>query len=370
MKKIAIYGAKAIAFGIYTAVKKLYPQYPVTCFLVNSLLTNSPVLAGIPVREIAEFSSSLTEEEKRDYHILIGTPEDIHPEIIRTLEQYGFSNYTCMDSRKEAALMERYFTKGNSFPSLHGLTEGKDKAEIQVFMAKFYKDKQLKSAHQLPDWLYPLQVGAAITDIRVADETDNAGDNISGKNVNYCELTALYWIWKNRLLEKRKLSETEAGLQENVEYYGLFHYRRILDIKDEDLLRLRANEVDAILQFPTLHEPDISEHHARYLKEADWEAMLHALRELQPEYAEAFPSLFSQPYFYNYNLIIAKRNVLADYCAWLFPILERTEELSRPKGGERADRYIGYLGENLMTLYFLYNRKRLRIYHTGRLMLT
>lgn len=42
---------------------------------------------------------------------------------------------------------------------------------------------------------------------------DNEGDNISYKNKNYCELTAIYWAWKNLKLDK-------------YDYIGLCHYRR------------------------------------------------------------------------------------------------------------------------------------------------
>lgn len=106
-------------------------------------------------------------------------------------------------------------------------------------------------------------------------------------------------------------------------------------------------------------------HHKRYLKEGDWTALLTALKELEPEYAEAFPKVLGQRYMYNYNVILAKREVLREYCEWLFPILERTEELSFPKGEDRSDRYIGYMGETLETLYFMKNAERLNIVHTG-----
>lgn len=357
--ELVIYGARSLALGAYRAIQLLYPKYPVICFIVTSLYGNPSRLADLPVKQIEDLSH---EVDKEQIHVLIGTPEDIHPEIIEQLEKYGFHHYTCMDSRRESVLMEKFFLRIGMFPSLHSLPLGETKAALEVFMAKFYKDKPLKNIHRLSEWVHPLQVGAGLTKERVVDLVDDTGDNTSSKNVNYCELTALYWIWKNKL---------SIGLdRDGSDYYGLFHYRRILDITEDDLYRMRTDQVDVILQFPTFHEPDIKEHHTRYIKGSDWEAMLQALRELQPEYADAFQEIFMRPYFYNYNLIIAKRQVLADYCQWLFPILERTEMLSEPKGWERQDRYIGYLGENLMTLYFIYHQKDLKIYHTGRLMLT
>lgn len=61
---------------------------------------------------------------------------------------------------------------------------------------------------------YPVQVGTALTEKRLEHMAyrDNEGDNISGKNPDYCELTAQYWAWKNI----------------DCDYYGFFHYRRYL----------------------------------------------------------------------------------------------------------------------------------------------
>lgn len=232
--------------------------------------------------------------------------------------------------------------------------------KIQVYMAKFHKDKPLLKEITPPDWVTPIQAGASLTTERVAAALDCEGENISCKNANYCELTVLYWMWKNCL---------SGSTSHQKKYYGLFHYRRWLDIRDQDLQRIYNKNVDVVLPYPTVHEPDIREHYARYISDSDWHAVLQALKELAPAYYNAYDRIFSQEYLYNYNILIAKTEVLEKYCEWLFPILERVEMLSVPKGNERADRYIGYIGENLLTLYFLFHKKDLNIACTGRVML-
>ena len=346
MQQVAIYGAQMVAVSVYYAIKTLYPEIEVVSFVVSSAEGNPATVDGVLVTPLNQFG-------RTDIKVLIAVPENFHAEIVEALEAKGIKDYVCMDSVKEAELMRQYYEKKGLFQILSSFSEGKKKAELMVGMSKFYKDKQLNREYNIPDFVYPVQAGAALTDIQVAELRDNEGDNISHKNVNYSELTAMYWIGKHM----------------SSEYMGLFHYRRMLDVKEEDLYRLRENDIDVILPYPTVHYPNIGEHHKRYLKEADWNAMLQALEELAPEYAEKLPQIFEKPFFYNYNMFIAKEKVFKDYCNWLFPILQRTEELSVPKGSERADRYIGYLGENLTTLYFMVHKDDLKIAHTGRLML-
>lgn len=345
MQEIIIFGAKSIALGAYLAIKELYSGYCVTGFMVSSMKGNADMVCGLPVREISDY-------EDKTVPVLVATPEDVQESVTDILKQWGFERIICLTSRRESELMGQYYKKIGKFP---GIKEN----IIEVYVAKFHRDRPLRNSYTVPGWAKVIQVGAGLTKERVADLTDDTGENISSKNVNYCELTALYWIWKNRLYEEK-----------GAEYYGLFHYRRFLDISDEDIAGMKQKEIDVILPYPMIHEPAIREHHGRYVNEEDWTAMRQALQELQPSYAEAYDRIFGQQYMYNYNILIARKEVLRDYCQWLFPILERTEELSNPRGCDRADRYIGYLGENLLTLYFMYHQERLNIVHTGRIMLT
>ena len=193
--RIYIYGAKSIALGVCRAIQTLYPSHKVEGFLVSSLEGNPSTLAELPVRAIGELATELGEAKKSEIHILVATPENVHDAICATLKQYVFSQYTCIDAVKEGQLMERYYAAINRFPSLHSCETGSETASLNVFTAKFYKDVALKGRNTMPEWTTPIQVGAELTDIRVSDVLDSTGENISAKNVNYCELTALYWMW-------------------------------------------------------------------------------------------------------------------------------------------------------------------------------
>lgn len=353
--QLTIFGAQGYALGAYLAIKELYPVRKVECFLVSKMGMNAPGLAGIPVRELDDYVSSMTQADKDNIEVLIATPEMVHGEIEEILEGYGFHNRICLTSNRWADLMDEYHARLGLFTPLRALPVGSKDVPISVLYAKSHVDKALKKVYEFPDYMEPIQVGRDLCDRTVAEITDNVGDNISRKNCNYCELTALYWMWKNRLVDN----------SDAVSYYGLAQYRRMFELSDDDKLRLYSNDVDVLLPYPLLYDPDIHEHHKRYIKEDDWKALLQALEELQPEYAKAFSDILNQSYLYNYNVILAKKNVLREYCEWLFPILERVEELSVPKGSDRADRYIGYMGETLETLYFMYNADRLNVVHAG-----
>lgn len=355
---LAVYGAQGYALGVFEAIRTLYPKREISCFLVTKMDGNAPALGGIPVKTLAAYARELSGEEKRQVEILIATPEQIQPEIEEILENFGFCCHRRLTFARWEDLMKLFHARMGRFLPLSAFLVGCHTPFVRIYMAKSHVDKPLRGNEPLPEYVFPIQVGTDCCDQRVANLLDNTGIHISGKNGNYCELTALYWMWKNKLAAGE--ADGDGG-----QYFGLCQYRRGFDFGGDDLLRLVDNDVDVVLPYPLPYEPDIHAHHKRYIRETDWNAMLQAMEELQPEYASVFPEILGQQYLYNYNVILAKKCVLRAYCEWLFPILERTEELSVPKGRERSDRYIGYMGETLETLYFMKNADRLTIAHTG-----
>ena len=63
---------------------------------------------------------------------------------------------------------------------------------LKVYVA-CHKKVDLK----IPNCYELVQVGSSINQ-PLGYTRDDAGENISTRNPNYCELTLLYWMWKNR----------------------------------------------------------------------------------------------------------------------------------------------------------------------------
>ena len=351
--KVVIYGAQGIALGAYNAIKLLHPEKKIACFLVTERGINSATLGGIPVIELSEYIKDKTEEEKANVTVLICTPENVMESIEKSLDEVGMNNHIRIDSLKWACLQEKAFTLSGTFAPLSTFSVGSKKADIEVFKMVHHKDKPLVTNYKDPVYVTSVQVGASFADIRMTECIDNQGENISEKNGDYSELTGLYWIWKNKI---KRQDDT---------YYGLAHYRRFLELSEDDLLRLADNDIDVVLPYPMPYEPNIEAHHLRYLSDSEWDAVLHALEELHPDYSRAFKDILKQEYFYNYNVILAKKDVIDDYCSWLFPLLFRIEENNDPNKEKEPNRYMGYVGETLETLYFMYNKDNLKIAHVG-----
>lgn len=354
-----IYGAGVVAYQTMVAIKKCYDAEPV-CFLVTERTDNIDEIAGIPVVSVLQMQT-----EWKMLPVVIATPEVYHQAIVEELQKLEVQSYHCIDTHAEYCLMKEYFKQIGQFEMAEDLLvdnaisqvsnrrmveQQKEKLQPAVFMAKSHRDKLLQKQYDIPDWVHPVQAGRACTDVDLGVLADCDGENISAKNPNYCELTVSYWAWKNR---------KDA-------YKGICHYRRMLLLSEDVWQNCIAADVDMILPLPFVCFPDATGQYKRYISEQDREGLVKALAEVSPDYLQVLEELDKQPYFYNYNMLIAKREVFDDYAWWLFNVLFCAEKYCEPAGTERRDRYAGYLGELLTTLYIMKKRNVLRMVHVEK----
>lgn len=198
-----------------------------------------------------------------------------------------------------------------------------------------------------------IQAGAALTKERISLGilTDDTGDNISDRNPQFCELTALYWIWKNS----------------SSDFVGLAHYRRHFILPDDWVDRVHSHDIDVILPVPLFVNPNIEENFCiRHFREA-WRVMLEKLKIMRPrdyyfvkEYTET-SGLYSPC-----NMFVMKREVLNEYCEWVFPVLFSTVEEVGRHVDDYQNRYAGMLAERLMTAYFAKREKELNVIYADK----
>jgi lipopolysaccharide biosynthesis glycosyltransferase len=206
----------------------------------------------------------------------------------------------------------------------------------------------------------PIHVGRANAKAQLDDMIgDDTGDNISADNGRYCELTALYWAWKN---------DTDSS------HIGLMHYRRLFDfagehtspkaevvlgeftIKDytkasEDWLAANP-DVDLVLPVPhrmhiTTRQNYEAEHDPRDLVEV--EAILAADH---PDYLPMFHEVMEGNELWLANMFVARRDIMEAYCEWLFDILPKLDAAhERLWLSAYNARYLGFMSERLFQIW-------------------
>ncbi|MCF7645053.1 DUF4422 domain-containing protein [Bacillus subtilis] len=196
---------------------------------------------------------------------------------------------------------------------------------------------------------------------------DDTGDNISSKNKSYCELTAMYWMWKNM----------------DSEYYGLFHYRRMLnfsgvennffyDFSDKTIEKFGWDEatiLDMCGAYDIITGPRWNVHpyavpslpmsnydfYAREHHQKDLDILLQVVLERSPELYEHVKTYMDGKTCFYGNVFIMRRDYFKRYAAWVFDILFEVERRSDISNYDSYQgRVWGFLAERLMGAYIDY----------------
>lgn len=356
-KEIAIFGAGIVAVEVGSVLTGEPYNLSVSCFMVSRLEENPTELFGQPVISIDKARDILS----KDVQVIIASMEKSLDEIIEILHKKGFFNLIPLTFESDLwsyfrgnYFMEYCFKLQKKYLKLEDeLLKVKDKGEekdICIYSAKCHVDKELHEDLSCYSWEIPIQVGAELTQKIICNVRDNQGDNISGKNKQYCELTALYWIWKN----------TQS------KYAGLCHYRRHFDLNNEQICQLAVSDIDVVLTIPILNFPSVGDIYKKDHIIGDWTIMMEGIGKICPEYLTKAQEIQNGSYYYAYNMFIAKKSIFDDYCQWLFTILEYCEKYCEKKDNVYQNRYIGFLAERLLTIYMTYHENQYKIAHAKK----
>ncbi len=217
-----------------------------------------------------------------------------------------------------------------------------------------------RSAEKFGDACYQfLHVGAEQhSEVKIEGAVrDNAGeDHISHKNDIYCELSGLYYVWKNR---------------RDVDIIGLVHYRRFFVRQAKrtktpnDIILTQAEieaclkEHDVILGTPGKKLYAVGGYFTNPLdvpEFAIYRNILPSLKALYPEYADSYKEEFFRPAMSFCNMMICRQDLFDRYCEFLFSVLFDAEKRWNDAGIGVAPREMGYISEYLLNCWVRHNK--------------
>lgn len=212
----------------------------------------------------------------------------------------------------------------------------------------------------------PLMVGNNYKTLHPGYITDTKGDSISGKNLSYNELTGLYWAWKNSeadiigICHYRRYFVTIKGKIENL----LMGLTKKIDKKwliDEEYISKMLIQHDIILHNKTFFARSNKDSLLVVLDKEIYEIIPQVIKELYPEYADVFERVMEAKKAHLLNLLICSKEIINDYCGWLFDILFEIEKRIKQQYPEKnMARVMGYIGERLLDVWVEYNDLRIK----------
>lgn len=185
---------------------------------------------------------------------------------------------------------------------------------------------------------------------------DNTGDNISSMNPYFCELTGIYWAWKNM----------------HADYIGLCHYRRYFagKVHDRNLSAkqqaiLSTADYEKLLQdydcllpnkrnyyIETVRSQYEHAHNKRDLDECE-----KIIAEKYPEYSAAFTKIMQQKRLHILNMFVMKWELFDTYCQFLFGVLfELEKRIDISNYTQYEARVYGFLAERLLNVWIEKNQ--------------
>lgn len=179
-----------------------------------------------------------------------------------------------------------------------------------------------KEFYMPADEMYiPVRVGSEKAESDFGYTRDDSGDNISEKNPFFCELTAVYWGWKNL----------------DADFIGLAHYRRHFSCKKSkwkynSIMTSKQAEslcakYDVILPKKRYYFIEtLMSHYSHTHDISHLEITREIIKRKCPDYLKAFDKGMNRRSAHMFNMFVMKRDVLDRYCTWLFDILFELEK--------------------------------------------
>ncbi len=227
--------------------------------------------------------------------------------------------------------------------------------KIAVFVAT-HKPYEFPS----DDMYIPMQVGCSLAseDFGYAKDNDTE-DNISHKNPYYCELTALYQIWKNEIYK-------------SYDYIGLCHYRRYFSgkklsfegkkILDYSVAKELLKQYDAILPKKRNYIIEtVYSHYCNAHYKQDMDLVYEIIRTKYPEYFTSLKEVLNSRSLHLFNMFILKRQDFDRYMEWIFGILSEVEkQIDIDNYDDYQKRVFGFLSERLFNVWIKKNNLKIK----------